>query len=88
MESASVAQWCHRHDLPFGCLRVVSDEQSTALAPALVRLLSGPHVAAVRLAAVLAFRPLLAWQLARLATDTRLAARRLAVGLVLLLNRE
>jgi adenosylhomocysteine nucleosidase len=81
METATVARLCREHEVPFGCLRAVSDDWDTPLSPRLVGLLKGGRVAPLRLAAALARRPALARELWRLARQTRTAARRLALAL-------
>jgi adenosylhomocysteine nucleosidase len=81
METAAVARLCHKREVPFGCLRAVSDDVDTPLSPQLVGLLKGGRVAPLRLAAALAQRPALAGELWRLARNTRAAARQLARGL-------
>ncbi|HZY89275.1 MAG TPA: hypothetical protein VFE78_30915 [Gemmataceae bacterium] len=81
METAAVARTCHKHGVPFGCLRAISDDWETSLSPRLVALLKGGRVAPLRLAGALARRPALAGELWRLAGQTRTAARRLALGL-------
>jgi adenosylhomocysteine nucleosidase len=81
MESAVIARWCRRQDVPFGCLRAISDDRHTALSPRLVDLLSGGRVAWPRLLAALAGSPRLAGELWRLARQTRLAARQLGTAL-------
>jgi adenosylhomocysteine nucleosidase len=81
MESAVVARACTKHGVPFGCLRVVSDEMTTPLSPQLLALLSEGRVSALRLLAALARSPSLAGQLWRLARHTRFAAEQLAKAL-------
>jgi adenosylhomocysteine nucleosidase len=81
MESAAVARLCHKREVPFGCLRAISDDWDTPLSPRLVGLLQGGRVAPLRLAAALARRPALASELWLLARHTRAAARQLAGGL-------
>jgi adenosylhomocysteine nucleosidase len=86
METAGIARLCHQHGVPFGCLRVISDDAGTALSPHLADLLSRGRVSPFRLASALVRRPALAGELWRLARHTRLAARRLADGLASLLG--
>jgi adenosylhomocysteine nucleosidase len=81
MESASVAQWCEEHGLPWMCLRVVSDDEATPVPEALARVLRGGRVSPGRLAAAILRRPTLVASLWRLGRDTRRAARSLAMGL-------
>src|SRR5205823_4757069 len=44
MEAATVAAWCQEHGVPFACLRVVSDDATTALSPELLGVLAGGKV--------------------------------------------
>jgi adenosylhomocysteine nucleosidase len=81
MESAEVAQACRRAGVPFGCVRVVSDDCETPLSPKLVHCLSGGQVAPLRLLAATATSPRLVPQLWRLARQTRHAAGQLALAL-------
>jgi adenosylhomocysteine nucleosidase len=87
MESAAAARLCQEHDVPFACLRVISDDQNTALSPQLVEPLCQGRVSLPRLAGTVIRRPQLIAELWRLAANTRRASRRLlAVGT--LLNAE
>jgi adenosylhomocysteine nucleosidase len=88
METAAIARWCQCHAIPFGSLRAVSDEQRTALSPALAGVVCGGRVAPVRLAAVLLGRPYLAAELYQLARATRRAAARLGAVLATLVFGE
>ncbi len=81
METAAVARLCQKHEVPFGCLRVISDDWDTPLSSQLVGVLRGGRVAPLRLAAALARRPGLVGELWRLARQTRTAARQLAQAL-------
>jgi adenosylhomocysteine nucleosidase len=81
MESAVVAQACNRRGVPFGCVRVISDDVFTPLSPRLASLLSGERISVLRLLGLLARSPSLMGQLWRLARDTRRAARLLAQAL-------
>jgi adenosylhomocysteine nucleosidase len=82
MEAATLARWCQRAQVPFGCVRAVSDEAGMALSPRLVGLVSTGRVSPLRLALAVATGPSLVGDLWRLAKQTRLAAERLgkAVG--------
>jgi Phosphorylase superfamily len=57
MESAIVASICSRQEIPFGCLRAISDRVDTAMSPQLISVLSGAGVSGLRLAALLARHP-------------------------------
>jgi adenosylhomocysteine nucleosidase len=81
MESAEVAQACRKAGVPFGCVRVVSDDCRTPLSPKLVSCLSGGRVAPLRLLAATASSPSLVPQMWRLARQTQLAAGQLALAL-------
>jgi len=81
MESAVIASICHRQEIPFGCLRVVSDRIDTALSPQVVSLLSGAGISWFRLLAMLAHRPQIVGELWRLAAASRHGSRQLAKGL-------
>jgi nucleoside phosphorylase len=81
METAVVARLCRNQQVPFACVRVISDEVDTALSAQLVSLFEGERVAPVRLLAALAKQPGLAGELWRLARDTRYAGRQLALAL-------
>lgn len=81
MESAAVARHCTEHNVPFGCVRVISDDVATPLSPALVPILSGAHVSSLRLLRMLATAPRLLAEMMRLARDTRRAAEQLGMAL-------
>src|SRR5207245_1920683 len=57
MESAAVAEACRRAGVPFGCVRVVSDDCETPLSPKLISCLNGGGVAPLRLLAATATSP-------------------------------
>jgi adenosylhomocysteine nucleosidase len=81
MESAAAAQACHKADVPFGCIRAVSDDCETPLSPKLAACLTGGRVAPLRLLAATASSPGLVPQMWRLARQTRHAAGQLALAL-------
>ncbi|MSU78739.1 MAG: hypothetical protein EXS16_11680 [Gemmataceae bacterium] len=87
MESAYVAARCEAAGVPFACVRVISDEVTTAISPALTTLLTGGNVAIWRLVLAVARRPLLLPELLRLARDTKIASTRLADVLAEMLGR-
>jgi nucleoside phosphorylase len=87
MEGGVIAEACTRAGVPFGCLRVISDDVSTALSPRLVTLLSGGRASALRIVAAVAQTPQLAVELWRLARHTRFAAAQLGLALSQLLTR-
>jgi len=81
MESAAFAAQCAQHDIPFGCLRVVSDDANTALSPRLVDLLAGGRISWWRVLQALIQQPSLLKEFMRLSRDTRLASDRLGKAL-------
>jgi adenosylhomocysteine nucleosidase len=85
METAAIAQVCHRHQVPFGCLRAISDDWNRPLSPQLVDVLRGGRVSPLRLMSVVLRRPRLAGELWRLARHTRIAARQIHQGLTAIL---
>lgn len=84
MESAAAARLCQQDDVPFLCLRVISDDCKTALSPYLVKLLRGGRVSAARLSMTVLRHPSLLCELLRLAGNTRKAAKQLLAGGALL----
>ena len=86
MESAVVARLCQAAGVPFGCLRVISDEVDAPLSEALLGVLGAGRVRPGRLIAAVLRRPALIAELLRLGAHTRTAARRLAEGLEELLT--
>jgi adenosylhomocysteine nucleosidase len=81
MESAIVAEACRRAGVPFGCVRVVSDDCETPLSPKLLACLKGGRVAPLRLLAATAASPSLVPEMWRLARQTGRAAGQLAAAL-------
>jgi nucleoside phosphorylase len=81
MESAIVADACSRHGMPFGCVRVISEDVHTRLSPRLVSLLSGSQVSPLRVAGALVRSPGMTRDLMRLRKQTRLAAAQLGKAL-------
>jgi hypothetical protein len=81
MESAVAARLCHRHGVPFGCLRVISDDWDTPISPRLVDLLRHGRVALPRLLAAVLRSPRLVREMWQLARHTRIAAQQLGRGL-------
>src|SRR5262249_8754094 len=80
METAAVAELWARAGVPFRAVRAVSDTADTALSPALVRLLAGGEVSALKALAALARTPALLGEFRRLARDTARAAKTLATA--------
>jgi adenosylhomocysteine nucleosidase len=90
MESAVIARACAKHGVPFGCVRVISDDVATPLSPRLLSLLSGGRASPARVMAAVIRSPKLAGELWRLAKQTRFAAEQLghALGELLTLTLE
>lgn len=78
MESSAVAELCQRHGVPFGCVRVVSDDVTKPLSRRLMGLVESGRVSIRRVLWEVARSPRLGVELIRLAKQTRLAADRLA----------
>lgn len=81
MESAAIARLCHKQDIPFGCVRAISDAVHTPLSPELATLLSAGRVSPLRLGLALVKRPGLAGELWSLARSTRFAGEQLKIAL-------
>jgi hypothetical protein len=81
MESSTVARWCSRLEIPFGVVRVISDETATELSPRLLALLGDGQPSVVRLMAGGIRSLALLRELWRLARDTRHAAVQLRKAL-------
>ncbi|MBY0528109.1 MAG: hypothetical protein K2R98_32230 [Gemmataceae bacterium] len=81
METATVARLCSQRNVPFGCVRAISDRVDTPLSPRLVALLSGGRVSPLRLTAAIVRSPGIVRELWMLAKHTRLAARQLGTAL-------
>jgi adenosylhomocysteine nucleosidase len=81
MEAAIVARACVRNEIPFGCVRAVSDCAKTPLSPRLVGLLQGGQVSPPRLLLECARSPRLIGELWRLAGDTKRASQQLGKAL-------
>jgi adenosylhomocysteine nucleosidase len=81
MESATVAHWCSRCDIPFGAVRVISDDVSTELSPRLLKLLGSERISIPRFLSGTVRSPSLLPELWRLARQTRKAAIQLGKAL-------
>ena len=81
MESAIFAARCTEAGVPFACVRAISDETGTTLAPELVSLLDRGGVSLWRVLLALARRPSLLPELMRLARDTQQASIQLGKAL-------
>jgi adenosylhomocysteine nucleosidase len=81
MESAVLARLCSRRGVPFGCLRVISDDVHTPLSPRLLALFARGRLSPLHIVKTLITAPVLAGELVRLARHTRHAADQLARAL-------
>ncbi len=81
MESAALVEACRRAQVPFGCVRAVSDDARTSLSPQILSLLSGSRASPFRALAATAANPRLIPELWRLRQHTRLAAEQLGKAL-------
>ena len=82
METAVVARLCSEQQVPFGCLRVISDGVNDRLSPELLAVLSGPRLAWWKLLAMLMRSPARIGELIRLARHARRASQHLTAGLI------
>lgn len=81
MESAAVARLCSRHEVPFGCVRAISDEVGKSLSPLLLPLFVNGRVSPLRLARTVLASPSLAGELWRLFGATQKAGLQLQKAL-------
>jgi hypothetical protein len=81
MESFTVARWCRQRGIPFGSIRVISDDYETSFSPALQRVLSTGEANAWRFLAAGLRSPGVMIELLRLARHTRLAGKQLGKAL-------
>lgn len=81
MESAIAARVCQEYQVPFACLRVISDDWQTSLSPHLVEMLRRGRVSLPRLAVQVLRHPKLIGELGRLARQTRRASQELVAPL-------
>jgi uridine phosphorylase len=88
MESAIIAAWCAERDILFGAVRTISDPIEMELSSELVSLFGDKMPTAARLIGALANKPTLFKELWRLAGNTRVASRQLAVALGALLRAQ
>jgi adenosylhomocysteine nucleosidase len=86
MESAVVARVCQRYEVPFACLRVISDDWETPLSDELAALITDGTASPAGLAWALLRKPGMVGELLRLARHTRRAAGKLAEGVEALLG--
>ncbi len=81
MESSVVADWCRRRGLPFGSIRVISDDAQTSFSPAMQRLLLAGDASVWRFISAGLRSPSLLAEMLRLAKQTRLAGKQLGKAL-------
>jgi len=86
MESSAIADVCQRQEIPFGCIRVISDDVYERLSPRLITLIESGRVSPWRLFKEIISSPGIVGELMRLAKQTRLAADRLAASLMKLIG--
>lgn len=78
METAAIARVCEINGIPWTAVRVISDLVDTALSLELMDVLSSGSVSLRRTLATVIRKPSMLAEFRRLASDTRLAAERLA----------
>ncbi len=81
MESVLVARWCLSRQIPFGAVRVISDDAHTSLSSELQGLLAGGQPSIWRIMAAVARSPKLLGELSRLTRHTHLAGKQLGRAL-------
>jgi adenosylhomocysteine nucleosidase len=81
MESAAIARLCSKHEVPFGCVRAISDHADTELSRDVAELIWEGRVSPWRLTKALVRSPGLVRELWGLAKQTRFAAQQLATAL-------
>jgi hypothetical protein len=81
MESARVARACARKEIPFGCVRAVSDRSNRPLSPRLGSLFQNGRVSPLQVLIGCVRSPQLIPELWRLARDTRYAGGQLGKAL-------
>jgi len=74
MESAAVAEMCAKHGIPFGCVRVVSDDVNRPLSQRLMGIVESGRVSIPRVLWEVVRSPRLGLELIRLARHTRFSA--------------
>lgn len=86
MESAAFARACTERGVPFGVVRVISDDVAMSLSASVFDLLEGGRVSWWRVLSALCRRPRLLKEFMRLRRDTGIAAERLGEALAKLLG--
>jgi adenosylhomocysteine nucleosidase len=81
MESSVLARMCSRNEVPFGCVRSISDRADTALSPRLADLVRKGRPSLPRVLAACIRTPRLVGEFRRLARDTKKAGIQLGRAL-------
>jgi adenosylhomocysteine nucleosidase len=81
MESSVLARMCYQKEVPFGCVRAVSDRTDTTLSPRLADLVRQGRPSAPRVLAACLRSPGLIGEFRRLARDTKQAGIQLGLAL-------
>ncbi len=81
MESATVAAICSQREVPFGCIRAISDRVDSAISPELISVLSGANVSWWRFVGLILRSPSKVSEVWQLAKASGLASRQLARAL-------
>jgi nucleoside phosphorylase len=82
METAAFARRCAENNVPWGALRVISDDIRRPVSRDVAALVEDSRVSVPRLLKTLLRRPTIVPELWRLGRDTRRASRKLADGLI------
>ena len=88
MESSAIAEVCQKNSIPFGCIRVISDDVQQWLSPRLMNLIEPGRVSPWRLFKEIVRSPSIIGELSRLGKYTRYAADRLASCLLNLIEPD
>lgn len=88
MESFTAARLCREHNVPFVCLRAISDDIDMPLSADLVSLMSSGRPSIRKVVTAILRRPSIMRELLKLARNTRHAAERLGETLATLLVPE
>lgn len=81
MESAHVARACRINNMPFGCIRAISDAVDTQISKGLVRAFSGNRVSWFHVLSAVLRSPKVMLEMKRLTADTRHASQQLGLAL-------
>jgi len=81
MESAHIAYACAEKEVPFGCIRAISDSVDTGISDNLAKAISGDRVSLMGLTGAIIRSPKTVLELVRLANNSRIAAQKLSAAL-------